>query len=60
MDEDVAVKLIVNDLRQRFRDTIYDPVAGIGCIGRRVEVFGGHDGRKRVYVPKAMIEDPDY
>lgn len=60
MDEDVAVKLIVNDLRKRFRDTIYDPVAGIGCIGRRVEVFGGHDGRKRVYVPKAMIEDPDY
>lgn len=35
MDEDVAVKLIVNDLRQRFRDTIYDPVAGIGCIDRK-------------------------
>lgn len=58
MNDDVAVILLVDDLRRRFRDVAYDPVRGIGCIGRRVAVTAPWGDK--VFVPQAMTLDPAY
>lgn len=58
MNDDVAVILLVDDLRRRFRDVAYDPVRGLGCIGRRVAVTAPWGDK--VFVPQAMTLDPAY
>ena len=58
MNDDVAVILLVDDLRRRFRDVAYDPVRGLGCIGSRVAVTAPWGDK--VFVPRAMTLDPAY
>ena len=57
ISEDTLAMLAVDDLRRRFRSTPYDPVRGIGAIGRRRAVSAPQGTE---YVPETMLADPEY
>lgn len=38
----------------------YDPLTGAGCYGPRVEISTPVPGLPRAFVPKSMLEDPDF
>ncbi len=57
---DLDVMLVADGLRRLFRDGVYNPVTGEGCIGRRVEVHTDWAGLETVWVPEGMKADPAY
>lgn len=52
--DDFAAVLEENRRRRMAMAVEYDPVAGIGCCGRRVVLQSGER------VPEAMVADPGY
>lgn len=52
--------LVENALRNSRLDTPYDPIAGIGCHGQRRAVLCPWEDNRRIFLPEAMIADPDY
>ena len=58
-DEWTAERLLVeNELRNKRLNTAYDPVAGTGCYGERVECNVA--GRGNMLVPRSMVDDKDF
>lgn len=49
-----------NARRNALLSTSYDPVAGTGCTGRRVEVVASPYADGTCLLPAAMLDDPDY
>ena len=58
-DEWTVERLLVeNELRNKRLNTAYDPVAGTGCYGERVECNVA--GRGNMLVPRSMVDDKDF
>lgn len=38
----------------------YDPISGVGCCGPRVELPPGKFGKESVWVPREMVDDPQF
>ena len=50
-----------NNRRNKTLNTLYDPIKGIGCIGKRTCVDAYHLGYgSEVWLPNAMLADPKY
>ena len=50
-----------NQRRNRALNTPYDPIRGVGCIGKRTRVDASHLGfSAEVWLPKSMLADEKY
>lgn len=60
METRVEVLADIDFMRRLFRDEPYDPIRGIGCMGRRDRVFTPVEGLPSAFIPVEMHADSEY